>query len=44
VLLRLPDGRKWHSFFRGDDEKARLRLDAKQTAGHGRIERRRRKA
>jgi hypothetical protein len=40
----LPDGRKWHSFFRGDDEKARLRLDAKQTAGHGRIERRRCKA
>jgi len=39
----LPEGRKWHAYFRGEDEKARLRLDAKQNAGHGRIERRRKK-
>jgi hypothetical protein len=39
----LPEGKKWHAYFHAEDEKARQRLDAKQTAGHGRIERRRRK-
>jgi hypothetical protein len=39
----LPEGKKWHAYFREDDAKAKLRLDAKQTAGLGRIERRKRK-
>ena len=39
----LRNGDKWHPFTRPDDDVARKRLDVKQTAGQGRIGRRREK-